>query len=225
MPEVITRIPDALEMMKYGYFQTWKYPQITIAAADAVTITAAQTNTYLDRYTAIPPTEEVTPINLNHFFGSGDWCGMICHWSFEGSSRPDKVYFQVIDHGSVFAGQFKTDFVAGGYVSDSNIESYTILPPFDDSVDLQFWNATGAAAEDVWIDIALTFFLFPKENLEAVMSLSYANLFRSLGTKLDTVAELLGGLPSESNISTLQEIKELLAEMAGRNVKFERRYT
>jgi hypothetical protein len=218
MPEVVTRIPDALELMRYGYFYPWKYPVFTIDAADAITITAAQTNTYFDRYTATTPTETVTPLDLSHFEGVTDWCAMICHWHFGYTSRPDKVYFQIIEHGRADPQQFKTDYVAGGYVSDSNIETYTILPPFDNSIDLQFWNVS-SPAEDVWIDLALTFFLFPKANLQHILDASYASLARAI-----IAGESPNGTPADNTtiVEQLQYIARLLEKIAGTRVQFEK---
>jgi len=217
MPEVVTRIPDALELMQYGYFYPWKYPLITIDAADAITISAAQTNTYFERYTATTATESVTPLDLTHFEGVADWCAMICHWHFGYTSRPDKVYFQIIERGKL-ANQFKTDYVAGGYVSDSNIETYAILPPFDNSVKIEFWNVSDPP-EDVWVDIALTFFLFPKENLPRIQAMSYGAL---------TSAIIAGGMPNgeptdvSAIIAQLKYTNQLLEKISGTRIQFER---
>ena len=210
MPEVVTRIPDALELMQYGYFYPWKYPRITIDAADAITITAAQTDMYFDRYTATAATESVT-VDLADIPGSHDWCALLYHYDFGVTSQPDKVYYQIIEYGNVLPQQFKTSFVAGGYACD--MEYQAILPPFNDKVTFEFWNVSDPA-EDVWAEVRAIFYLFPYENLDKILALSLSSLLGGEGGE--------GGEPPADMSAKFDRIIWLLEYMAKLRVKFER---
>lgn len=212
MAKSVTRVPDAFELMKYGYFYQWKYPKFTIASSYATTdITAAKTNTYFSQYTQAAPHQTIE-IDLSDIPGSQDWCAILYRYAFGVSSSPDKLYYQIITHGqNVIPDQFMTGFVAGGYISDAVLEVDMPMPPIDDTVEFQFWN-TSSPAEDVWGEIAALWYFFPKDNLDKVLALTMPSLFASIGTG--------GGEVPEMNVQ-LERIIWLLEYMAKLRVKFE----
>ena len=213
MSKMIDRVPDAFELMKYGYFYPWKYPRFTIDSGDAVSITAAQTSTYFSQYTQTAAHQTIE-VDLSDIPGSQDWCAIIYRYAFGVSSSPDKLYYQIITYGQhVIPDQFKTGFVAGGYISDANLTIDCPLPPLDDRVEFQFWN-TSSPAEDVWGELAVLWYFFPKENLDKVLALALPAIAASIGTGGNGQAPDMG--------MRLDRIIWLLEYMAKLRVKFER---
>ena len=205
-------LPDAFELMKYGYFYPWKYPKFTIASASATTdITAAKTNTYFTQYTQASPHQTIE-VDLSDIPGSQDWCAIIYQYAFGVSSAPDKLYYQIVTYGqNVIPDQFKTGYVAGGYISDANLEINVPLPPLDDRVEFQFWN-TSDPAEDVWGEIAVLWYLFPKENRDKVLALTLKSM---LGVPDEGIE------PPADQSAKLDRIIWLLEYIADLRVKFE----
>lgn len=202
---VTFRPPDVMELDKYGKFIAVSLPSMTIAAADAVSITAADAGGWLGSCGLDPTIRVQLPI-------SKGWGAVIERFNFGDTSRPDKVFYEIwVDPGPLaeYVTWEREEEVEGWYfhccgiITNANVDNRSTHPSSAAQLDLKLWNRTaspGMVAEDVTIEFAVWFYKFKLEYLEKIQAMSFANLFGNLSDKLDEV------------VRQYKEMNELLRE-------------
>ena len=214
-----TRVPDAIELNKYGWFRTWKHKIVTIAKADVQSITSDLTNMYRESFQGAAPTETIE-FSLKNFGGTADWGMIIDQLEWGSCSAPDKVYFELNTYSKLMDNQFTIGFCNSGFISGRTNEVAPV-PPFTDKVVLKLWNGS-SPAEDVWVEPSFSYYMFPLSNKDAVINLSLGEYFKAELEKKDRIIELLGGMPEPPETPDWNRLIRLLEEIAGHWVSFDR---
>ena len=214
------QIPDIIELCKFGTFKMWHPTQITIAKADAVTITSDLTNDWREPYQGGVATE-TKEFSVRDFKGIENWGMLITQLFWGGTSRPDKTYYEVWTHTKLDEDQFNTGYNCGGFVGTAILENYNPIDPFREKAVFKFWNGS-SPAEDIWIDFGIGYYIFPMSNYNSIMTaLSLKQYFESELAKKDEMIALLGGNGGIEE-APWNRVVRLLEEIAGHWVSIDK---
>jgi len=124
---VVFRPADVLELNKYGIFTKWRLPGVEIPASAAVSITAAQTNTWRDPFEGEDPYYDLE-FPIREWRGIDKWGIIIERFNWGKTSRPDKVYYEIWNYGKLVMPQEQEGFHCCGKIGTSD-EDNRCVPP------------------------------------------------------------------------------------------------
>jgi len=135
-----------------------------------------------------------------------DWGMLTERFNWGGTSRPDKVYYELWSKGmpeelevaSPVYGEL-TDFYCGAKIRDSNVENRSTHIVASESVDVKLWNCSDPA-EDVDWDFTVWYYMYHLDYFDEVLE-----ILRKRDRLLENIRELL-------QIKCLEEAQEIEME-------------
>lgn len=201
-------VPDIIELNKYGWFTKWRMPGITIPASAAVSISADDTGSWLNPFTRVAP-YVAGDFSLRGHRGIDKWGLIIERFNWGETSRPDKVYYEIWNYGVLVKPQEQEGFHCCGKIGFADVDNRSTHPTAVEKLVLKLWNCS-SPAEDVWVEFAIWYYLFPLDNLEKIAALNAdlntVKMVESLNRveeKLDTLAAKLDTLNERLRVPEL----------------------
>ena len=182
---VVFRPADVLELNKYGIFTKWRLPGVEIPASAAVSITAAQTNTWRDPFQGEDPYYDLE-FPIRQWRGIDKWGMLIERFNWGKTSRPDKVYYEIWNYGKLIMPQEQESFHCCGVIGTSDEDNRSTHPAAAEKLKLKLWNCSDPP-EDVYIEFTMWYYVFPLEHLDEVMAMSYESFFGMLHDDLNAI--------------------------------------
>jgi len=164
-------ISSVLSYDQYGKFIAVSPPSFDIPASDAVSVTADDTNGWLEPYNR----NQDKAVDVAVPIPSG-WGAVVERFNWGGTSRPDKVFYEIwVEAGPLSPFHIEETFHCCGVITDACVDNRSTHPSSGLKITFRIWNRTaspGMTAEDVHVELAGWMYKFRLEYLDEVKRMS-----------------------------------------------------
>jgi len=190
----------ALELLRYGKF-TLLHFSLEIPSTEAVEVTGPYP------FTEYPPAAEpvyhITP----------GYRVLTERFNWGGTSRPNKVYYELHQFGRPFPPEIEAPEYAQGYycgakITDSNVENRCTHIFASKNIHVKLWNCTGASPEDVWVDFTVWYYTFHEDytiEVYNILQRDWRLLEKIIDLSKKKIAQEAGELPEEELRKIIEE--------------------
>lgn len=131
-----------------------------------------------------------------------NWGMVIERFNWGETSRPNKLYYEIWNWGTVISPQQQEGFHCGSMILDANLDNRSTHPVASNKCEVRLWNCSSPAV-DVWYEVAIWFYKFPMVHLDKIMAMSLYELLGDIDSKFDTLASKLDTLNERLRVPEL----------------------
>ncbi|MBA7660605.1 hypothetical protein ES703_68608 [subsurface metagenome] len=192
---VIFEIPDVLVLNKFGKFIAVTPPGFTIPAANAVSVTGADTGGWLAPYNR--NLNLYAPVTIPIPEG---WAAIVERFNWGCSDNDGRIFYEVWQEpGALIPYMIEEKFHCCGVVTSANTDNRSTHPSAAVQLEFRMWNrsltlAEFPAAVDAHVEISGWVYLFRLEFLDEILKTSTEAGYKRLEKYFNDIMNALGAL-------------------------------
>lgn len=169
---VTFEIPDVISLNQWGKFITITPPRFIIPAANAVSITTADTNGWmepynrnLDLYTSV-----IIPIPEG-------WAAVVERFNWGDSHKDSRLFYEVWQEPGLLAPyMIEERFHSCAVITQANEDNHNPHPSAATKLEFRMWNRSASpdfpATVDAYVELSAWLYLFKIEHLDTLLEIS-----------------------------------------------------